>query len=207
MKVCKFFIDYDKEEKWLNEMAKRGYELKNAYNGLYEFHFGKPEDAIIRIDYRNFKSQVDFNDYCALFEDSGWKHEAGSKRSGNQYFKKIDQNGNDDIFSDTASRAGKYKRVSSMWMSLAVSYITISVSLMITNHINFSSILHPERLYYTPGLWEMKGLRFLGAFLFETPFAIMRGFSWLIFIIFIILYLAFSIKTRILYKNLKHNNY
>lgn len=206
MKVFKFFIDYDKEEKWLNEMAKKGYELQSACFG-YEFRLGKPEDSIIRIDYRSFKNQADYNDYCTLFEDSGWKHVAGSKNSGAQYFKKVDENGTDDIFSDAASKAGKYKRVSDMWITLGLCYFPLVVSLMTTNHYKLSSILHPERLYLTPGLWEMKGLRFVRAFLFETPFAIMRGFSWAILVIAVIMYFAFAIKARMLYKRLQCSHF
>ncbi|WP_443659137.1 DUF2812 domain-containing protein [Clostridium algidicarnis] len=33
MRKFKFFINYDKEEKWLNDMAKKGYELETASFG------------------------------------------------------------------------------------------------------------------------------------------------------------------------------
>ena len=47
MHIFKFFIDYTKEERWLNEMAKKGYEVVNKSFG-YTF--------------KNIN-------YCTIFED------------------------------------------------------------------------------------------------------------------------------------------
>lgn len=198
MRKFKFFIDYNKEEKWLNEMAIRGYELIDTSCG-YNFRLAEPKNTIIRIDYRIFKNQDDFNDYCTLFEDSGWKHIAGSKCSGTQYFKKIREDSEDDIFSDAISKAGRYKRLSDMWLSLAVALFPTLVVLIITRSIHINAMLHPKLLYYTPGLWEMTGLKFWRHFLFETPFAISRGFIWLLIPITMFLHLCVSIKAKILY--------
>jgi len=59
-------------------MAKQGMQLVKASFG-YTFHHTKPEDTNIRIDYRTFKTEIYFLDYCTLFKDSGWKHIAGKK--------------------------------------------------------------------------------------------------------------------------------
>lgn len=198
MKKYKCFIDYNKEEKWLNEMAQQGYELDSASFG-YNFHNIKPENQIIRIDYRVFKNQKDFIDYCTLFEDSGWRHIAGTKYSGAQYFKKIKEDSEDDIFSDVVSKAGRYKRVSNMWLTMAICYLPIIIVLLTQGNIDYNAITHPKLLYYTPGLWEMTGSKFWAHFLFETPFALGRGFSWLALLLFIILYFSFAIKAELLY--------
>jgi hypothetical protein len=72
----KFFLDFEKEEKWLEEMAWKGYQLKsNAFS--YKFRIAKLEYATIKIDHRIFNRRKDFINYCTLFEDSGWKHIAG----------------------------------------------------------------------------------------------------------------------------------
>ena len=55
MRKFKCFINYDKEEQWLNSMAKEGYELKDVSFG-YKFHVKEPEDTILRYDYRTFKN-------------------------------------------------------------------------------------------------------------------------------------------------------
>lgn len=198
MKKIKFFVDYNKEEKWLTEMAKKGYQLDNVFI-QYSFHIAKPEDATVRIDYRIFKNENDFLDYCTLFEDSGWKHIAGSKCSGTQYFKKIRENSEDDIFSDAISKAGRYKRLSGMWIKLVTFYFPILIALISTGSINIDAMRNPKLLYLTPGLWEMTGIKFWRHFLFETPFAISRGFIWLFIPLMMVLYLCFSIKAKILY--------
>jgi len=193
MYVFKCFINYSKEEKWLAEMAKKGYELVNACFG-YTFKKITPEEAIYRIDYRQFKTKADFIDYCTLFEDSGWKHIVGSKSSGTQYFKKLKPDSDNDIFSDNMSKAGRYKRVSRMWGTLTAVYIPITIATITTNSIGYKAFLNPKLLYYTPGLWEKTGIKFIGSFLFETPFALMRILPLLLFPIMIFLSILFAYK-------------
>ncbi|MFC3747664.1 DUF2812 domain-containing protein [Paenibacillus sp. GCM10012306] len=199
MRKFKFFTSFDKEEKWLGEMAKQGYKFtKKSF--WYEFEPATTTDTTIKMDYRTFKKQEDFEDYCALFEDSGWEHITGTKRSGYQYFKKTIEKGNEDIFSDTVSKAGRYKRLSDMWMSLVSLLTPIFIVLVFTNSIDGEALLNPKLLYYTPGLWEKTGAEFWKAFLFETPFAFFRGFSWVLILMMIFLYLIFSIKANVQYQ-------
>ena len=105
-----------------------------------------------------------------------------------------------EIFSDSASSAGRYKRLSNMWLTLTLSYIPILIALINTNFIEWSAIIHPKQLYYTPGLWDMNGFNFWRHFLFETPFALMRGFSWFAFLMIILFYLYCAFKTYRLYQ-------
>ena len=198
-RVLKCFMNFEKEEKWLNEMAQKGFALVGK-DTSYGFIESEPEDAIIRIDYRTFKTKRDFIDYCTLFEDSGWKHVAGTKNSGAQYFKKIDASGNDDIFSDVRSKAGRYQRYSHMWFTMALCMFPIFVALAVNHSIDLSAFANPKALYYTPGLWEKTGFSFWFSFLFETPFAIGRGFIWMLLPVMILLYIGFSIKAKLLYR-------
>ena len=93
----KFFLDFEKEEKWLEEMAWKGYQLESNTFG-YTFRYTEPEDATIKIDHRVFSRKSDFINYCTLFEDSGWEHIAGNWWSGTYYFKKVNEERGDDIF-------------------------------------------------------------------------------------------------------------
>ncbi|WP_346816712.1 DUF2812 domain-containing protein [Clostridium septicum] len=205
MKKFKCFTNFIKEEKWLNEMANEGYRLKNVSFG-YTFEKSKPENSIIKIDYRKFKTKDDFIDYCTLFEDSGWEHIVGTMYSGIQYFKKVNTSSSyEDIFSDNLSKAAVYKRLSLMWFNLAISYIVVFLPLLYAGYIDISALIKPKNLYYTPGLWSMTGSDFWFHFLFETPFALGRGFLWIIFPVFIILYLIASFKSQRLYKASKLN--
>lgn len=203
MKKWKFFLDLDKEERWLNEMAKQGWVLAGK---SLRYKFERDEEKLIKIDYRTFKLEKDLEDYLLLFEDSGWSHLAGNKNSGRQYFIKKDSNANDDIFSDQRSKADRYKRMADVWFNLAMAYIPMAVMLYLTKFANFGSILNPQSLYLTPGLWELTGSSFWKAFLFETPFALGRGIVWLIFPVLAIIYFIFAIKAQIEYKKMASNN-
>ncbi|MBT2578243.1 DUF2812 domain-containing protein [Bacillus sp. ISL-8] len=198
----KFFLDFEKEEKWLEEMAWKGYQLKSNTFG-YRFRIAEPEDATIKIDHRIFNRRKDFINYCTLFEDSGWKHIAGNWWSGTQYFKKVDEESEDDIFSDQMSRAGKYKRLSKTFLELAICYLPLLILIMFNNTIDLGAILNPKDLYYTPGLWGMHGAAFLGSFLFETPFALMRGIAGLFIPVTIGMFFVCSYKANRLYEEKK----
>lgn len=123
-------------------------------------------------------------------------HIQGSKSSGYQYFKLVNDQGSEDIFSDADSKAGRYKRLSEMWLSISLSFFPIIVALMSTGTLKPAALLDPEALYLTPGLWEKTGVGLWRAFLFETPFALFRGLSaWLLPLV-IMLYLIFAFKSN-----------
>lgn len=197
----KLFFNFDKEEKWLASMAAEGFELvgKGRWS-RYRFRPSAPGDAVIRIDYRLFKGERDFVDYKALFEDSGWKHVAGGISSGAQYFEKVSDSADDDIFSDLASKAGRYRRLSDFALSLAAAWLPLMVVVLTLRHANFRAFLNPRLLYETPGLWEKTAADFWGAFLFETPFALLRGIALLVFPVFIAIAFGSAICANVAYR-------
>ena len=195
MKKFKLFLNYEKEERWLADMASQGYHLKEVGFG-YSFESAPPEQVVIKIDYRRFKKEQDFLDYLALFEDSGWQHISGTKNIGFQYFKKTNSDSTEDIFSDTTSRAGRYKRLSDR--SLALFFPFLFISSMLGDKV--FGFLNPKTLYLTPGLWEMSGSEFWKHFWFETPFALMRGLPPLIMALCAILFAIFYMAADRLYK-------
>ena len=143
MNKFKYFLNFEKEEKWLEHMASQGFQLKE-HRVLYWFESAPPEKANIKIDYRRFKTQEDFIEYRSLFEDSGWQHIAGTKSSGNQYFKRKDENSHDDIFSDAASRAGRYKRLSDVLLSGFIALLPLFVIAVTSGHFNLDGFLNPK---------------------------------------------------------------
>ncbi|RUS47637.1 DUF2812 domain-containing protein [Cohnella sp. AR92] len=205
MKKYKHFTNFDKEEKWLNDMAKQGYRFVAKRSFCYEFAADAPDNAIIKVDYRTFKKKEDFEEYLFLFEDSGWTHLSGSKSSGYQYFRKADPRGSDDIFSDIDSKAGRYKRLADMWETMALTFIPILTALLVSKAIDPGVLLDPKSIYYTPGLWDMEGAAFWRAFLFETPFAILRGCLWAIPPLTFALYLIFAYKAHKQFKLTQEN--
>ncbi|RJX40182.1 DUF2812 domain-containing protein [Paenibacillus pinisoli] len=188
MRRHKYFVDLEKEEQWLNDMASQGHLLARKSMFGYEFEPAVSGlDTVIRIDYRTFRRTSDFEDYLALFEDCGWTHIAGTRSSGAQYFRKTGTAMGEDIFSDMDSKAGRYKRLADMWTSLAACFIPLFAVLLTTKSIDLAAFLNPKELYLTPGLWEKQGSAFWGSFLFETPFALGRGFLWMTIPVMIVL--------------------
>lgn len=198
MRKFKFFLNLEKEEQWLSDMEKKGYRIVDTSFG-YKFRSTDPEEVTIKSDYRKFKSQEDFIDYCTLFEDSGWKHIAGKKNSGHQYFKKVGES-HDDIFSDGLSKAGKFKRMSNDFLHLSIGYLPILLVLLMTGIIDIRAFVNPKHLYLTPSLWEMTGSSFWFAFLFETPFAFLRAVLWSFLPILIIGALIYAFRAQLQYK-------
>ncbi|MEI8199964.1 MAG: DUF2812 domain-containing protein [Eubacteriales bacterium] len=189
MKKLRFFFDFDKEEKWLQEMAAKGWQLRSV---LFTYTFRKSEPAAlpIRMDFHTFYSQSRYQDYLTLFEDCGWKHIAGCKSMGMHYFVRIRPDASDDLFSDTASKAGRYKRVSEMWLSLFVCYMVIFSSLLTnsSNSMLLNYTIHPQSAFLTPDLWNLTGSGFWSAFLLESPFAFFRILAPVLFVLFVAFY-------------------
>ncbi|BCY17155.1 MAG: DUF2812 domain-containing protein [Chloroflexi bacterium] len=202
MFVFKLFPDYAKEEKWLNEMAKKGFSLEKVTLG-YHFRAAEPEDACIRIDFRYFKDPAEYINYCTMFEDSGWKHIAGSQHTGVQYFKRMPEAQNDDIFSDFESRAQRYIRAFRIWVYFALFVLFFMVVLLSTGSVDFRALIDPRFFYLTPGLWEKTGPSFWKAFWFETPFAMFRAGLLYFYPVSILIYLFIAAKARFLYGRAK----
>lgn len=202
MTKWKTFFDFHKEELWLADMSRNGYRLIKSVNGYYTFDYSNDRtEYTYKIDYRTFYKDTDYRNYCTLFEDSGWKHIAGSKWSGSQYFVKIRPDAGDDIFSDNLSRAGRYKRISSLWLSFVFFYSFMLFTVIANKTIALN------QFYLTPGLWDMKGWHFVKAFAFETPFALLRLFPFVIYPVIIAYYVYFAIKSLTLYKKEMKNRY
>ncbi|BBF42181.1 hypothetical protein lbkm_0863 [Lachnospiraceae bacterium KM106-2] len=199
-------VNIDKEEKWIRSMNESGKRLLyvRTSTGRYEFDEPQADDErqIVKMDVRTFRSKADFEDYKAMFEDSGWRHIGGTKSSGVQYFEKVSEDASEDIFSDKASKAERYRRLANMWLTSFLCFLPLTIVLY-HNTMKEYDIFHPKSLYFTPGLWELKGSRFVGAFLFETPFAIGRGFMWLVMLVIILSYLFFTIKSYYWYRKEK----
>lgn len=196
MRKFKHFVDLDKEEAWLRAMSAQGFNLQ--HKGLFGYQFSESEhvERIYRIDYRPNMSREDYSDYVMLFNDAGWELIDGSRSSGYQYFASTDRAYDSDIFSDQTSKTMRYRRLFEMWGSLFFIYLALFIVLVLTNDsFSFQAILDPASLYYTPGLWDKQGTDFVFAFLFETPFALGRGFFWIFLLVFIIISGYYGIRS------------
>ncbi len=166
MKSFRAFVDFDKEEEWLGRKAAEGWLVVDAGFG-YTFAPIEPGSAVVRVDYRSSMSAADFADYRNLFLDAGWQHVAGTRSSGAQYFAAPPTRADAEIFSDSDSKAQRYRRAMGMTSALLLPFAVIIVALWPQVGGSFE--------YLTPGLWEMEGWEFVRAFAFETPFVVLRA--------------------------------
>lgn len=196
MKKFRLFLDARKEEKWLNEMIQKGW-LCQKINAIGIYHFTKTPDTeqSIRLDFQSFPSADHYQDYLILHEDFGWKHIAGTRNSSLHYWLRPNT-GNDELFSDNESEKAYYKRLSAYYGSIAFFCLFLTF-ILYDNLFQYTSI---KSAYFTPGLWDMQGSRFLFSFLFETPFAFFRitspWFLLLVGIAFTITYLRFNKRIK-----------
>lgn len=172
MKKCKTFFDVEKEEKWLNDQLQKGYRCTNI-SGLGIYTFEKNDKRyVMRLDYQDYLSKNRFVEYKGIYEDFGWNCIKGSKFGGKHYWQKEDDNQN-EIFSDRQSTSNYYKRL----MNYSSSFAMLSLFFLYM-------ILKDSGLYLTEGLWNMKGSLFWKAFLFETPFTLLRLLPVFMFVFF-----------------------
>ncbi|MDR1089371.1 MAG: DUF2812 domain-containing protein [Coriobacteriales bacterium] len=177
MFTFKNFIDVEKEEAWLSDMSVKGWYFRHRGLLGYSFFPGAHGRYHYQIDYRDFKTRDDYLDYLALLQDAGWIHVDGTRWSGTQYFTPENRDATKQLFSDNASKAARYRRLSAAWAMILIICVPLLVSAIAQGAFTFSALFNPEQFYYTPGIWEKEGLDFLGALLFETPFALGRGYA------------------------------
>lgn len=175
----KIFSNVQKEERWLNKMLQKGWQLKsvNSFN-LYSFEKTSNEEQILRLDCQDFESEQKFQQYKALYEEFGWVHIGGSRLTTLQYW--LNPTTKDDsLFSDQSSKKHYLQRLSKTYGTYALFFLFLTFCVF----QNSAQFLNIKDAYYTPRLWDKTGFDFWGAFLFETPIAIFRfGSPWLMLI-------------------------
>ncbi|NGZ76357.1 DUF2812 domain-containing protein [Saccharibacillus alkalitolerans] len=128
MKRTKWFFDHEKEEKWLNEMGKDGWQLKKVKARRYTFERGKPgshEYGMLLLDAvpalsRNSRSYIDF------MESSGAEYVSRCFRWA--YFRRETDQGPFRVYTDRDSLHSHYRRVAMMNGLIGVANVTIALS-------------------------------------------------------------------------------
>lgn len=107
----KFFVwDYDKEEKWLNEMAAKGLSLIAVKLMTYEFETTLPGEYHVCLQaLEHSLSHPETENYIHFLEDTGVEHVGNVLRTA--YFRKRTADGDFSLFSDTASRIRQLTRL------------------------------------------------------------------------------------------------
>ena len=61
--MINWFLDFDKEEQWLNEMCRKGWAFRHTNGVIYRFKQCEPEEFIYQIDFDEKKSKEEVGDY------------------------------------------------------------------------------------------------------------------------------------------------
>jgi Protein of unknown function (DUF2812) len=163
MKKFKWFISIEKEERWLNEQLQKGYRCTNI-SGLGVYTFEKTDKTyVMRLDYQDYLSKKKLVEYKGIYEDFGWSYLKGYWLSGIRYWQK-ESDDQDEIFSDRESRSHYYKRIMgySFWFGMIF--------------LVYSFTYYRDSSLYHEGLWSMENELFWKAFIFETPFVLLKLF-------------------------------
>lgn len=109
-KFIKAYVNYKKEEDWLNKMAQKGLHLVDYFWLVYLFEEGKPGEYIYRLELlENVPSHPKSAAYLRFMAESGV--ECVSTWMRWVYFRKKASEGNFEIYSDREGKIKHAKRV------------------------------------------------------------------------------------------------
>lgn len=111
MEITKWrlFINFEKEEQWLNKMAATGLNLISYKFGRYTFEEGLPGEYIYRLELlKGEPTDEQSSEYLAFMEESGV--ECVDTYMNWAFFRKKAADGPFEIYSDFESKIAHYKR-------------------------------------------------------------------------------------------------
>ncbi len=139
-KVIKLYADYEKEEKWLNEMVSKGYALRKYNFITYHFERCNPGDYTYRIQFLDqVPSHLESKEYIEFVKELGVEYVDSYFRW--VYFRKKTELGPFEIHSDRESRIKHYKSIMSLQGVIALMNVSLSFSNVSFGFINLSLAL------------------------------------------------------------------
>lgn len=127
--VRKFFFawDFDKEEKWLNDMAAQGKALTGVGFCKYTFEDCEPGEYTVRLEllenHTAHEKSVQYLDFL---------RETGAEYVGNYfrwvYLRKRCSNGEFELYSDNASRVKHLNRIIALLLPISAANVAIGLS-------------------------------------------------------------------------------
>ncbi len=141
-----FFVWQDEaEEKWLNEMASKGWLLERYVFCYYIFYKSQPKEYIYKLDYKRIKYGED-NEYLQLFRDAGWEY-VDNFMNWHYFRSEKDKSSLPDIYSDNDSKIHKYKRV-----------LRLLLPITLINIMNLLNMILNSTFKGLKSIWGTRGL-------------------------------------------------
>lgn len=145
-KIHKLYCSYEKEEKWLNDMAAKGMMLKQYNVGTYFFEKDIPGKYIYRIELlENLPSHPESKSYIEFMEDTGVEYICSYMRW--VYFRKKSSEGPFDLYSDLDSKIKHYNKVSQLFLIV----FFINLMAMISNLVMGIQAMVNRNIYVNLG--------------------------------------------------------
>lgn len=131
------FWDYEKEEKWLNEMSAKGMALSDVSWCRYVFADSPNNKYVYRLELlENVPTHPESITYIKFLEDSGVEYIASYFRW--IYLRKNSSEGAFDIYSDIDSKIKHFKRINIYWSTLMSVELIIGLFNIIIGIINLN---------------------------------------------------------------------
>lgn len=136
--------DYDKEERWLNEMAAKGMALISVGLCKYIFEDSEPGAYTVKIELLDhMPSNAESTSYLRFLEETGVEHVGSIFRW--IYLRKKASDGALDLYSDMGSKIRYMKRLQAFFLSLTVfelfiGIMNISIGLSSYNQVNRTNL-------------------------------------------------------------------
>ena len=129
--VYKLMFDYQKEEKWINEMALKGMNFIDYSIGRYLFEEGRPGEYLYRIELlKNNPRHAESAAYIKFMEELGI--ECVSTYVNWVYFRKKAADGPFDLFTDCDSKIAHCNRTATiMGIAFTANAVAALINLMI----------------------------------------------------------------------------
>jgi len=136
---------YDKEEKWLNEMSSEGMSLVSVGLCKYIFEDSTPGEYTYKIELlNNLPSNTESMSYIRFIEEAGVEHIGSIFRW--VYLKKKTEDGPFDLYSDIGSKIKYLKRlqiffISLMFLELCAGVMNIGIGAFSDREINLTNFI------------------------------------------------------------------
>ena len=112
--------DFEKEERWLNEMAVKGWTLVGVGYCTYTFEKTESNEYTVRLEMHPYDE-----DYISFMEETGAEYIGRVLQW--IYFRKRSELGSFDIFSDLDSRLDHLNRIYRMVLTLGLANLTLGI--------------------------------------------------------------------------------
>lgn len=143
---CIFAWNFDKEEKWLNEMAAKGLCLVSVGFCKYEFEDCEPGEYKVCLQLLDkMPSHPESQKYIEFLEATGAEHIGSFTRWA--YFRKKATDGEFELFSDNASRIKYLSKVICLIAVLTIANLIIGIyniflAIILSSSINYLGFIN-----------------------------------------------------------------